>query len=273
MRIVHKLAAAIVACSLLAACGSEDFTGAYRFKNSNSDKAMVLNIHGGEAELFAEDGHDGRIKPLIQLKVSSKGEKLLLDNLSGTERLALKRNVDERSLDCLNCKVLGMKEDAAVWKYDPKGPFDVAQLLKDQARKDEDALNAEMKKTQDRLLEQAKRDEQAAKLAPYEGDWVNQRVTKQDPLSIMTIWRKTQIKAWSFNFENMNRLGQGVPNFEITDAGLKIGDSPNAHLYTLSPDKQTLTCVDCVKPQRWAKADPKKDLSDRRYAREMAGNP
>lgn len=273
MRILHKLAATIVACSFLAACGSEDFTGAYRFKNSNSEKAMVLNVHGAEAELLAEDGRDGRIKPLIKLKVSSKGEKLLLDNLSGTERLTMKRNVDERSLDCLNCRVLGMKEDAAIWKYDPKGPFDVAQLLKDQARKDEDALNAEMQRTQDRLLEQAKRDEQATKLSPYEGDWVNKRATKQDPLSIMTIWRKTKIKAWSFNFEDMNPLGQGIPNFEINDAGLKIGDGPEAHIYTLSLDKQTLNCMDCARQQRWAKADPKKDLSDPRYAREMAGSP
>ena len=31
---------------------------------------------------------------------------------------------------------------------------------------------------------------EATKLGAYEGDWVYQGTTKQDPLIIMTIWRK-----------------------------------------------------------------------------------
>lgn len=76
-----------------------------------------------------------------------------------------------------------------------------------------------------------------------------------------------------FKFENMDRLGYETPGFEVTDAGLKIGKGPDAYLYTLSTDKSVLTCMDCSKPVRWVKADPKKDLSDRHYARKMAGNP
>ena len=71
----------------------------------------------------------------------------------------------------------------------------------------------------------------------------------------------------------MDRLGNETPGFEVTDAGLKIGAGPDAYLYTLSADKNVLTCMDCSKPVRWAKSDPKKELSDRKYAREMAGNP
>ncbi len=184
----------------------------------------------------------------------------------------MKRNVDELSLDCLNCKILRIEDDT-VWKYDPKGPYDVDQMLKDQASRDEEELNAELAKIQEKALQQGMRDLEAPKLTPYEGDWVYQRTTKQDPLTIMTIWRKSQIKSWSFKFETMDRLGHEVPGFEVTEAGLKIGTGPKAHLYSLSPDKKTLTCMDCTKPERWLKADPNKDLSDRYYARQMAGNP
>ncbi|KAI2693088.1 hypothetical protein [Pseudomonas sp. TNT3] len=273
MRTLFELAATVVAASLLAGCGGEDFNGAYRFKDSNVKGTMVLNVHGDEAELFVDFEKDG-IKPLGKMKVSVKEEKLILDAVNGSTRLVMRRNVDERSLDCLNCKVLGTKKDDLVWNYDPNGPYDVGQLLKDQARKNEEAMNAEFEKMQQKAREQDRRNAEAPKLTSYEGDWVYQRTTKQDPLTIMTIWRKSQIKIWSFNFENMDyRLGHEVPKFEVTEAGLKIGDGPKAHLYTLSADKNILTCMDCTKSQRWVKTDPKKDLSDRHYARQMAGNP
>ncbi len=234
---------------------------------------MVLNVHSDEAELFGDFEKDG-IKPLGKMKVSVKDKKLLLDAVNGSTRLVMRRNVDERSLDCLNCKVLGMETDEHVWKYDPKGPYDVDQMLKEQARKNEEARNAEREKMQQKALEQGLRNLEAPKLTPYEGDWVFQRTTKQDPLTIMTIWREKQIRVWSFKFENMDdRLGYEVPGFNVTDAGLKIGDGSKTHLYTLSTDKQILICMDCKGPERWAKADPKKNLSDRHYARQMAGNP
>ncbi|AWF68496.1 MULTISPECIES: hypothetical protein [Pseudomonadaceae] len=273
MRFIIKLAATVVAGTLLAGCGGEDFTGSYRAKNpSNSKVELVLNIHGNEAELIGQELGTGRIKPLVKMTVSVKDGKLLLDDVNSSERLAMKRNVDEQSLDCLNCKILRIKDDT-VWKYDPKGPYDVDQMLKDQAGRDEEQLNAELAKIQEKALQQGMRDLEAPKLTPYEGDWVYQRTTKQDPLTIMTIWRKSQIKSWSFKFETMDRLGHEVPGFEVSEAGLKIGTGPKAHLYSLSPDKKTLTCMDCTKPERWLKADPNKDLSDRYYARQMAGNP
>jgi len=273
MSTLFKFAVTAVIGALLSGCGNEDFTGAYRFKDSGMIGTMVLNVHGDEAELFGDLGK-GDIKPFSKMKVSVKDEKLLLDDVSSSTRLVMRRNVDERSLDCLNCKVLGMRTDEHVWKYDPEGPYDVDQMLKEQARKNEEALNAELEKMQREVLEQARRDSEAPKLEPYEGDWVYQRTTKHDPLTIMGIWREKQIRVWSFKFDNMDhRLGYEKPGFEVTDAGLKIGDGSKTHLYSLSADKKVLTCMDCKRSECWAKADPKKDLSDRRYAREMAGNP
>lgn len=98
MRTLIKFATAAVAGTLLSGCGGEDFTGAYRFKDSSMNGTMVLNIHGSEAEVFGDFGKDG-IKPLGKMKVSVKDEKLLLDAVSGTTRLVMKRNVDERNLD------------------------------------------------------------------------------------------------------------------------------------------------------------------------------
>jgi len=117
------------------------------------------------------------------------------------------------------------------------------------------------------------RDSEAQKLTPYEGDWVYQRMTKQAPLTIMTIWRKSQIKKWSFRFETMDRLAQEVHGFEVMETRLKVGSGPSAHMYSLSANKRILTCMDCSKPEHWVKADPTKDLSDRYYARQLAGNP
>ena len=273
MRSLGKVMLTIISCSSVASCGGEDFTGSYRaVASSNSEVELVLNVHGNEAELIRQELNSGQIKPLVKMAVSVKDGKLLLDDVNSTERLALKRNVDERSLDCLNCRILRLKDDV-VWKFDPKGPYDVEQMLKDQALKNEEALNAELLKIQERALEQGRRDLEAPKLAPYEGEWVYQRTSKKDPLTIMTIWRKSQIKSWSFKFESMSRLQHDVPGFEITDDGLKIGAGAKSKLYSLSADKKTLSCVSCAQPERWVKADPRKDLSDRNYARQMAGNP
>lgn len=271
MRTLFKFAAIIIACSFLVGCGDEDYTGAYRLHAPN-DLTFILTIRGDNADIFVEKGKEARINPLGRMKVSVKGEKLFLDDVNSDERWVMTRNVDERSLDCLNCEALNLK-DTVHWKYDPLGPYDLEQLLKEQARKDEEARNAALEKVQKEALEQARRSSEARKLTPYEGDWVYQRTTKHDPLTIMGIWREKQIRVWSFKFESMDRLRHETPGFEVTDAGLKIGAGPDAYLYTLSADKSVLTCMDCSKPVRWAKADPQNDLSDRHYARKMAGNP
>lgn len=198
--------------------------------------------------------------------------KLILDDKNSSLRLVMKRNVDERSLDCLNCKVLGLRADGLVWNYDPKGPYDVDQVLKEQERKREDALNAELEKMQKEALEKKRRDMEARKLTPFEGDWVLQRATKYDPLIIMGVWRSKQIRVWSFKYDTMDRLSYQLPSFEVTDAGLKVGEGFTAKLYSLSVDKNVLTCMSCGKPMSWVKADPNKDLSDRSYARKMAGD-
>nr|WP_059392995.1 hypothetical protein [Pseudomonas toyotomiensis] len=131
---LFKLGAAVVAVSLLSGCGEEDFTGAYRY--TLPGEALVLNIEGGEAKVFAEK--EGRVLLRSTLTASVKDEKLFLDTADDAKRVVMKRNVDERSLDCLNCKVLSFGKDEVHWKYDPHGVYDVDQLLKEQARKDEE---------------------------------------------------------------------------------------------------------------------------------------
>ncbi|WP_288374250.1 hypothetical protein [uncultured Pseudomonas sp.] len=270
MRTLFKFASVAVAGAIITGCGGEDFTGAYRYHEQISKGAMVLNIHGDEAEIFADIVASG-IKPVGKLSVSQKDGKLILDDKNSSLRLVMKRNVDERSLDCLNCKVLGLRADGLVWNYDPKGPYDVDQLLKEQARKREEALNAELEKMQKEALEKGRRDIEARKLAPFEGDWVYQRVSKYDPLTIMGVWRSKQIRVWNFKYETMDRLSYELPGFEVTDTGLKVGEGSSAKLYSLNSDKTIITCLNCDKATVWVKADPKKDLGDRNYARQMAG--
>ncbi|WP_280043266.1 hypothetical protein [Pseudomonas sp. Hg5Tf] len=270
MRTLFKFASVAVAGAVITGCGGEDFTGAYRYHEQISKGAMVLNIHGDEAEIFADIVASG-IKPVGKLSVSQKDGKLILDDKNSSLRLVMKRNVDERSLDCLNCKVLGLKADGLVWNYDPKGPYDVDQLLKEQARKREEVLNAELEKMQKGALEKGRRDMESRKLTPFEGDWVYQRATKYEPLTIMGIWRNKQVRVWSFKYETMDRLSYEVPDFEVTEVGLKVGEGSSAKLYVLSADNKILSCSNCNKPKVWVKADPKRDLSNRNYAREMAG--
>ncbi|YCH23349.1 hypothetical protein M1D96_07610 [Pseudomonas sp. D1-3] len=272
MRILLKSVVVALAGIVLVACADEDFSGAYRFKDSKMKGPMVLNIHGKEAELFADLGKDG-IRALGKMRVSTKDGKLLLDDVNSSLRLAMRRSVDERSLDCLNCKVLGMKTDEHVWEYDPKGPYNVDQLIQEQARKREEELNAELQRIGDEAMEQGRRNSEAPKLTPYEGDWVYQRTSKTDPLIIMGIWREKQIRVWTFDFASFNPRGKKTPGFEVADSGLRIGDRTSSHIYTLSSDKRVLRCIDCKKTESWVKADPQKDLSDRNYARTMAGSP
>lgn len=271
MHTLFKFASVVVAGAVITGCGGEDFTGAYRYQETSSKGAMVLNIHGNEAELYADIVASG-IKPVGKLNVSQKDGKLLLDDKNSSLRLVMKLNVDERSLDCLNCKVLGLRADVLAWNYDPNGPYDVDQLLKDQARKREEALNAELEKMQEYALDTGRRNIEAQKLTAFEGDWVYKRTIKHDPLIIMGIWRAKQIKVWSFSYKTMDRLSYEAPSFKVTEAVLKIGEGPNEKLYSISPDKTVLRCISCSKPMVWTKADPKKDLSDRNYARQMAGS-
>lgn len=50
----------------------------------------------------------------------------------------MKRSMDERSLDCLNCTEINMGKDELFWKYDAHGVYDVDHMLKEQARKDKE---------------------------------------------------------------------------------------------------------------------------------------
>lgn len=86
MRNLLSLSAFIAASTLLSGCGGEDFTGAYRLKESGMKGTMVLNIHGGNAELFGDLGKDG-IKPLGKMNVSVKDKKRRLQKLSATRLL------------------------------------------------------------------------------------------------------------------------------------------------------------------------------------------
>ena len=167
MRIFFTIAAAMVAATLLSGCGDKDqnFTGAYRF--SFPTESFTLNVQGNEAKIFARL-EDGRIVQRSRFTASSKGEKLFLDfknNGHEAVRLVLIRNIDERSLDCLNCKEIHFKDDKMLWRYDPHGPYDVDKLLEEQVAKEQ---------------EQARKDKEeaailAARLATYEG-WVEHQV-------------------------------------------------------------------------------------------------
>lgn len=271
MHTLKKSLAALAACSLAAVCYGDDYSGAYRLHGKNTQVKIVLNVHGDQAEMVRWQTNPARITTVQQMKAISVGDKLLIDDADGN-RLALGRNADERSLDCLNCNAIDLPK-GTVWDYDPKGPYDVLKLLKEQAAMDGAVRELAAQAAVEKATELAQREVEAPKLGPYEGEWVYQRVSSLDPLSIMTIWRKSQIKQWSFNFLSLDRLSQGTPLFAITEAGLRIGAGAKSHLYTLSADKKTLACADCATVERWAKSDPKKDLSDRYYARSVAGNP
>lgn len=157
MRNRIKFAAAAIAASLLTGCGEEDFTGAYRLQ-APANVVVVLSIEGDKAAVFMEKGKGPRVEEVGQFKVSVSDKKLMLDDLSSNDRWVMRRNVDERSLDCLNCEELLFK-GAVNWKYDPHGPYNVAKLLEEQARKDEEAAEIQARKEK----------EEAARISTYSG--------------------------------------------------------------------------------------------------------
>lgn len=166
LRNLIKFSVATIAASLLVGCGEEDFTGSYR--HVMAGQSLVLDIRGSKAKVFAEI--DGRVFARSDLNVSVKGEKLFLDSEDGADRVVMKRNVDERSLDCLNCKVMSFVQDEVLWKFDPKGPYDLDQLLRDQARKDEEDAANQARKAKEEAANRAIREkEEAARLSTYSG--------------------------------------------------------------------------------------------------------
>lgn len=127
MQTLRKTTAALVASTLLSACGGEDFTGAYRVTAPSSKSTMIINVRGENAEVFVEN-KDGRIIPGPKLIATIKGKKLLLGDTQSGQRLALTRNVDERSLDCLNCKAFGLKDDVQLQlQLEPTAGGSIAQ--------------------------------------------------------------------------------------------------------------------------------------------------
>jgi len=141
---LFKLGVATVAASLLTGCGDEDFTGAYRLQTPD-DMTLVLNIRGDEADTFWETNEDNgvRIKPIVIIKATVKGENLYLDDEKNDHHWIMTRSVDGKGLDCLNCEALDFGgNDTVHWQYDPRGPYDLEQLVKEQARKDDAERNA-----------------------------------------------------------------------------------------------------------------------------------
>tara|TARA_Y100000780_G_scaffold231692_1_gene258132 strand:- start:893 stop:1567 length:675 start_codon:yes stop_codon:yes gene_type:complete len=135
MRKGFTFATVAIAASLLAGCGEEDFTGAYRVEAPNGS-TLVINIEDDKALLFSEKGNPPRIETHGKgFSVLVVNDKLMLDDLVTNERLVFTRSVDERSLDCVTCEET-LFEGSAHWSFDPNGPYDVNQLLADQAKRD-----------------------------------------------------------------------------------------------------------------------------------------
>tara|TARA_Y100000780_G_scaffold231692_1_gene258131 strand:- start:96 stop:701 length:606 start_codon:yes stop_codon:yes gene_type:complete len=125
-------AAVAIIASLLAGCGKEDFTGAYRLKATLYD-SLVLNVEGDSAQMFLERGSDKRIEIIgkgFNVKTNDK-DRLLLEDRSSGFRWVLVRDDDERIIKCLTCE-----EKLAYWEFDPRGPYDVSRLLMAQDGKD-----------------------------------------------------------------------------------------------------------------------------------------
>lgn len=140
---ILKLGAAAVAATLLAGCGDEDFTGTYRLQTPD-DLALILSVRGDEANTYWESNYDGeiRIKPVVIIKATAKGEKLYLDDEKNNHHWIMTRSADGKGLDCLNCEALDYGNDTVRWQYDPRGAHELEQLVKEQERKDEAEENA-----------------------------------------------------------------------------------------------------------------------------------
>lgn len=159
MRPLFMISAIIFATVLLTGCGDEDFTGAYRF-----DESLVLNIQGKQAKIFFQSNDRVALRSIFNVVV--KDDKLFLDSVNDATRIVMKRNLDERSLDCLNCKVIHFKDDDILVKYDPHGPYDVDALLKAQAAKDQEAALKAQELAKKEAEEAAKF---TARISTYEG--------------------------------------------------------------------------------------------------------
>jgi hypothetical protein len=134
MRTLLRMASIAFAAYFLTGCGEEDFTGAYRFTTQDGTTDLVLNVHDGKAQIYIDMRDQNLISAWDKVQKGAteytvKNGKLLFDY--GKTRIAMERNVDEQSLDCLNCQE-AFKKPMALWKHDPKGPYDLDDMLEKQ---------------------------------------------------------------------------------------------------------------------------------------------
>lgn len=250
MNYMKRLGGTIILLASLGGCGGNDFNGTYG-TDGPYGKNVALSISGDNAKMFIISKSTNEISNVTAFTVTSKSEKLLLDSTDGDTRLVFKRGIDERGLDCANCKSLHVSEK---WAFINPEPFDVDSTLKEQEKK--------------KKAEQ----EEAQKLAKFNGDWVLKRDSKIVGLIIFSISSRNGAKWRAFNYSSAAKLIDVDRPIKVEGEKLTIFSQDGAANYMLSDDGKQLRCIDC-KPERYfVKADPMK-ISDLNYTRDLAGDP
>lgn len=260
MKGIMRIGAVLTFMATVAGCGGEDYSGAYVAEGAWG-KQIVLNVDGSNATLFIRDKGNAQITLVEDLKVDYSKDKMFIDEKPPrSARFVFARDIDERSLVCLNCAELNSKLPKK-WALANAKPYDVAAMLAEQRK-------AEAKAEQERQQRLA----EMAKLAPFAGDWVGHRDFKDDSLLIMTIDAHKGVKHWAFNYASASKLIELNRNFSVAEGELLLGAKDDAQSFKLSADGQQLQCTNCKKPWYWSKADPVK-VNQIGYTRSLAGNP
>lgn len=271
MKRVTAIASLLLSGALLAGCGEKDYTGTYRSPTPNAK--LVLNIRGKSVEVWKESRSGEFLGAYEGITLTQNEDKLFIDD-NKNNRLVFKRNIDEQSLDCLNCKRWGFPDDELTFKRDPNGPYDLNKIRDEQRQKEEAKEKAYWEQAQKEAAKAARTKVESKKLDRYQGDWVQQRISSYEKIAVLGIWANKPIKYWKFDYDNVisNRTPP-EPDFIVDDRGLTIGDDDNKFTLVLGNDKKTLICISCSPQRRWVRADDNKDLSDISYMKQLAGRP
>lgn len=245
-----RLGIAALVIGSLGGCGGNDFSGSYGAEGPYG-KNVVLNITGDAAKIYLADKATSKIGGIHDFKVSYKDEKMLLDETKSNERIVFKRNVDERGLDCLNCRDFGM---AIKWVLVSPKPYDVDSMLKKQ-----------------RETEQTKQ-KATLELINFAGVWVLKRQYKEDPLEVLSVTIDGDIKQSNFNYSTAGKMIELHHSYKIEDNVLKLLRQDNSTNYVKSDDGGKLSCVNCKPEHYFVRANAMK-VDDINYTRALAGDP
>ena len=285
--VIRKSFAALgLVIGLMTGCGGDNFNGSYIAKPRLAG-VPAMDVDGDRALFVLVDKRTSEFSEILEFDVSYKDNKMFLDVEGGGPRLVYARGVDERGLECLNCKdyprtimpnkfmpsskALGLEGGLREQQEEERAKEEEKNraFLKRQEENAKAEAEAEAKSKVKAEAAQARIEEETKKLGPFEGVWV---VVKQPKThsDLRTFIIDSDSGVTQRFYHTWNEESDHKMLFEVT-GGDFVWVIPTAEnqRYKLNAEGNELRCISCAREEVWLKLDPSK-ANDRSHLEKLA---